>query len=276
MEKMRKITIEKNTVSETLVIPLYGRAYCSRKYPEVFSEPEAERIIDMVDYDFSMLDYKEFMMMTWAVRKKLLCDKAKEYLKMHPRATIVNLGCGADVSFASVDNGQCHFINLDLPEVIKAREKLVSCVEREKNVAMDAFDTAWFDEVETSAEDGMYVISGGVFMYFEEAVLKKLFMELAKRFPRGGICFDACNSAGLKKSNRVVKKSGNTGAPLKLAVDDAEKLFLPWSDKFGKVNTVTELPQDMKKAKSLPWMSKLILKLGLKMKMIQMVEILFR
>lgn len=271
-----KIKIEKNTVSETLVIPLYGRAYCSKKYPQVFSDPEAERIVDMVDYDFSALNYKEFIMMIWAVRKKLLCDKAKEYLQKHPRATIVNLGCGADVSFASVDNGQCHFINLDLPEVIEAREKLVSCADREKNVAMDAFDTAWFDEVETSAEDGVYVISGGVFMYFEEAVLKKLFTKLAKRFPGGGICFDACNSAGLKKSNRVVKKSGNTGAPVKLAVDDAKKMFLPWSKNFREVNTVIELQEDMKMAKSLPWVSKFILNMGMKLKMIQIVEILFR
>lgn len=272
---MEKIRIEKNTVSETLVIPLYGRAHCSKKYPEVFSEPEAERIVDMVDYDFSALNYKEFMMMTWAVRKRLLCDKAKEYLKKHPKATIVNLGCGADVSFTSVDNGQCHFINLDLPEVIKAREKLVSCSEREKNVAMDAFDTAWFDEIETTVEDGVYVISGGVFMYFESEVLKKLFTELANRFPGGGICFDSCNSSGLKKSNRVVKKSGNKGAPVKLAVDDAKKLFLPWSDKFKVVNMVRELPQEMKAAKSVPWVSKLILSMGMKMKMIQIVEILF-
>ena len=273
---MGKIKIEKNTISETLVIPLYGRAHCSKKYPEVFSEPEAERIVNMVDYDFDSLNYKEFMMMTWAVRKRMLCDKAKEYLREHPKATIVNLGCGADVSFASVDNGQCRFINLDLPEVIEAREELVSCSEREKNVAMDAFDTAWFDEIETSVEDGVYVISGGVFMYFDEEVLKKLFTELAKSFPGGGICFDACNLAGLKKSNRVVKKSGNTGAPVKMAVDHAEKQFLPWSSDFKKVHTVVEFPQGMQEAKSVPAVSKLILRMGLKMKMIQIVEILFR
>ena len=180
------------------------------------------------------------------------------------------------MSFACVDNGQCHFINLDLPEVIEARKKLISCAEREKNVAMDAFDTAWFDEIETAAEDGMYVISGGVFMYFEEDVLKKLFTGLAKRFPGGGICFDACNSAGLKKSNRVVKKSGNIGASVKLAVDDAKKLFLPWSENFREVNTVTELPENMKTAKSLPWISKFILNMGMKLKMIQIVEILFQ
>lgn len=271
-----KIRIEKNTISETLVIPLYGRAHCSKKYPEVFAEPETEKIVDMLEYDFSTLNYKEFMMLTWAVRKRMLCDKAKEYLKKHPKATIINLGCGADVSFASIDNGQCHFINLDLPEVIEAREKLVSCREREKNVAMDAFDTAWFNEVETLVEDGVYVISGGVFMYFEAEKLKKLFVEMAKCFQGGGICFDACNSMGLKKSNRVVEKSGNTGAPIRLAVDDAQRLFSPWSEKFEKINVATELPQDMRNAKSVPWMSKFILNMGMKMKMIQIVEILYK
>jgi len=141
---------------------------------------------------------------------------------------------------------------------------------------MDAFDTAWFNEVETLVEDGVYVISGGVFMYFEAERLKKLFVEMAKRFPGGGICFDACNSMGLKKSNRVVEKSGNTGAPIRLAVDDAQKLFSPWSEKFEKINVATELPQDMKEAKSISWVSKFILNMGMKMKMIQVVEILFK
>lgn len=271
-----KIKIEKNTVSETLVIPLYGRAHCSRKYPEVFAEPETERIVDMLEYDFSTLNYKEFQMITWAVRKRLLCDNAKRYLEKHPRATIVNLGCGADVSFASVDNGQCHWINLDLPEVIGAREKLVACREREKNVAMDAFDTAWFDEIETPIEDGVYIISGGVFMYFEADKLKKLFVEMAKRFPGGGLCFDASNSAGVRKSNRIVKKAGNTGAPVVFAVDDAQKLFSGWSDRFAAIHTIRALPADMKKAKSIPFMSKKILDMGMKMGMVQIIEIMFK
>lgn len=271
-----KIKIEKNTVSETLIIPLYGRAHCSKKYPKVFAEPEAERIVDMVEYDFSALNYKEFVMMTWAVRKKLLCEKAKKYLEKHPRATVVNLGCGADVSFASIDNGQCHFINLDLPEVIEAREKLVTCREREKNVAMSAFDTTWFDEIETPIEDGVYIISGGVFMYFEAEKLKELFVKLAERFPGGGLCFDAANSAGVKKSNRVVKKSGNTGAPVVFAVDDAQKLFSAWSDSFKTISTMRALPEEIKNAKAVPAISRKILNMGMKLKMIQIIEIVFR
>ena len=40
-----KYHIEKNTVQETLVIPLFGRLVCSERFPELFSDPEAKRIV---------------------------------------------------------------------------------------------------------------------------------------------------------------------------------------------------------------------------------------
>ena len=46
-----KYHIEKNTVQETLVIPLFGRLVCSEHFPELFSDPEAKRICDSLDYD---------------------------------------------------------------------------------------------------------------------------------------------------------------------------------------------------------------------------------
>ena len=48
-----KYHIEKNTVQETLVIPLFGRLVCSEHFPELFSDPEAERICNSLDYDFA-------------------------------------------------------------------------------------------------------------------------------------------------------------------------------------------------------------------------------
>ena len=48
-----KYHIEKNTVQETLVIPLFGRLICSERFPELFSDPEAKLICDSLDYDFA-------------------------------------------------------------------------------------------------------------------------------------------------------------------------------------------------------------------------------
>ena len=63
---------------------------------------------------------------------------------------------------------------------------------------------------------------------------------------------------------------------MKLAVNNAENMFLPWSENFKEVNMVLELPKEIKDAKSVPMVSKLILNIGLKKKMLQIVEILFR
>ena len=48
-----KYHIEKNTVQETLILPLYGRKLCSERFPELFSDPDSARLIDSIDYDFS-------------------------------------------------------------------------------------------------------------------------------------------------------------------------------------------------------------------------------
>ena len=48
-----KYKIEKNTVQETLVLPLYSRKLCSELYPNLYQDETAVRLIDQIDYDFS-------------------------------------------------------------------------------------------------------------------------------------------------------------------------------------------------------------------------------
>ena len=53
---MDKYKIEKNTVQETLVIPLYGRRLCSRMFPPLFQDESAAELMERIDYDFSELE----------------------------------------------------------------------------------------------------------------------------------------------------------------------------------------------------------------------------
>lgn len=50
-----KYHIEKNTVQETLIIPLYGRKKCTEKFPQLFKDETAVRLIEQIDYDFRKL-----------------------------------------------------------------------------------------------------------------------------------------------------------------------------------------------------------------------------
>ena len=47
-----KYHIEKNTVQETLVIPLYGRKVCTEIYPDLYRDDTAQKLIEQIDYDF--------------------------------------------------------------------------------------------------------------------------------------------------------------------------------------------------------------------------------
>ena len=48
-----KYKIEKNTVQETLILPLYSRKLCTELYPNLYQDETAVRLLDQIDYDFS-------------------------------------------------------------------------------------------------------------------------------------------------------------------------------------------------------------------------------
>ena len=48
-----KYKIEKNTVQETLILPLYSRKLCTELYPNLYRDETAMHLIDQIDYDFS-------------------------------------------------------------------------------------------------------------------------------------------------------------------------------------------------------------------------------
>ena len=143
-----KYKIEKNTVQETLMIPLYGRKMCSELYPRLYRDETAIRLMDEVDYDFSALEKKSGSMMQRfgfleaAMRQNDLAFEERDYLKAHPNAAVVNLGCGLDNTGRSCDNGSCKIYNLDFPDVIAVRNELLPAGEREKNCLLYTSDAA--------------------------------------------------------------------------------------------------------------------------------------
>ena len=50
--------IEKNTVQETLIIPLYAWKMCSELCPSLYRDEAARRLVNAVDYDFFRLGEK--------------------------------------------------------------------------------------------------------------------------------------------------------------------------------------------------------------------------
>lgn len=240
MEEQKKYHIEKNTVQETLIIPLLGRLVCSERFPQLFSDPEAKRICDSLDYDFSEKRKKMespaglFGALEVAQRQYDLQCEVKAYLKEHPRAAVVNLGCGLDDSFRKCDNGLCRGYNLDFPDVIAVRNELLPAGEREENLACDLNDLSWMDRIDASG--GAIFFAAGVFYYFKTEDLKTLFPAMAERFPGAALAFDACNARGAKLMRKTwLKEAGITDVGAYFSLEDESELK-SWSSRFASVS----------------------------------------
>ena len=155
-----KYKIEKNTVQETLIIPLYARKVCSQLYPNLYRDETAVSLINEIDYDFSEAEknsrrlMQRFGSLEVAMRQNDLAFEVKDYLKIHPNAAVVNLGCGLDNTGRSCDNGSCKIYNLDFSDVIAVRNKLLPAGDREENIPCDLNNTEWFSKID--AADGAY------------------------------------------------------------------------------------------------------------------------
>lgn len=238
---MEKYHIERNTVQETLIIPLYGRKVCSEKFPELFSDPESERIISMLDYDYSEKSKKMYSTaglygaLEVAQRQYDPMCEVRDYLKEHPGAAVVNLGCGLDATFRQLDNGSCLGYNLDFPDVIKIRNDLLPAGDREKNIPCDLNDTSWFDEIDGT--NGAVFFAAGVFYYFRTEDAVWLFDKMAEHFPGGVLVFDACNKRGVKLMLKTwIKEADIKDVGAYFAVKDAEKELLQKSIHFAEVS----------------------------------------
>ena len=232
-----KYHIEKNSVQETLVIPLYGRKMCSELYPSLYRDETAIRLLDAIDYDFSALEKKSgsimqrFGFLEAAMRQNDLACEVRDYLRTHPNAAVVNLGCGLDGTGRACDNGTCRIYNLDFPDVIAVREALLPAGEREKNIPCDLNDTAWFREIDASG--GAVFFAAGVFYYFLTPQVRALACAMAETFPGGKLVFDAANRKAVKLMLKTWIRDAeirNVGAYF--AVSDAERELAPWSEKL--------------------------------------------
>ena len=237
---MQKYHIEKNTVQETLIIPLYGRKVCSDRFPNLFKDPEAERICNMLDYDFAQKGKRMesgvglFGALEVAQRQFDIACEVKDYLKSHQNAAVVNLGCGLDDTFRKCDNGTCKGYNIDMPDVIKVRNELLPEKDRERNLGFDLNDEKWMDEID--AHEGAIFFAMGVFYYFKTEDVKALFCKLAERFPGAVIVFDACNQWGAKMMTKTwLKEAGIRDVEAFFSLESVKELE-GWSDDFKNVS----------------------------------------
>jgi O-methyltransferase involved in polyketide biosynthesis len=176
-------------VSETALMTLNGRAHQAGLPGAILHDPMAIKLVDSIDFDFDKFGRKGQEM---ALRSLAVDACAVNYLKQHPRATVVALAEGFQTSFwrltEAVSDPQFRWLSVDLAPVIALRERLLPPSPRITALGQSALDYSWMDQVDSS--DGVFITAEGLLMYLQPEEAMGLIIQCAKRFPGGQMFFD--------------------------------------------------------------------------------------
>jgi O-methyltransferase involved in polyketide biosynthesis len=218
-------------VTKTLLIPLWARAKESQRPQPLLSDPWAAQIVENLRAVTNYRDclagmdrsFDKFYQISQIVRAKCLDDEINDFLAVHSCGTVVNIGAGLDTTFARVDNGLLTWYDLDLPEVIDLRRRYLPETDRSRCIAKSVLDLAWLDELE-GTDHGVLFVSCGVLFFLRESEVKRLWIDLADRFPGSEAAFDTMSRLFLAIGNRSVLRRSGMGS----------QAVMQWSLQRGK------------------------------------------
>lgn len=181
---------ELNGVSETALLTLYGRAHQAELPDAILRDPMAIRLRDSIEVDFEKFGRRGQEM---ALRSLAVDGCTLDYLRAHPKATVVALAEGFQTSFWRIDaaigsTAEFRWVSVDLGPVIALRERLLPASPRITNLGQSALDYSWMDRID--AEHGVFITAEGLLMYLQPDEAMGLIRECAKRFPDGRMFFD--------------------------------------------------------------------------------------
>ena len=190
--------IKLSGVPETMLQTIYARAKESRGRGAIH-DAKAEELIEKLDYDFSLAD-KDTAMHSGVIARTIVLDKlTKSWLAAHPGAVVINIACGLDTRCYRM-SGYAHWYNLDLPETMAVREKLLPEIGTISQIAMSAMDD-WGGEISELSEQNVpvLIVIEGLTMYLSEADVQRIFAVIAKRFCQATVFVETMNPMVVKR-----------------------------------------------------------------------------
>ena len=187
-------TINLSGVPETMLQTVYARAK-ETKTRGAIHDDKAVELVDKLHYDFSLAD-KDAAMSSGVIARTIVLDHlVQQYLTAHPGAVVVNIACGLDTRCYRMQ-GYSHWYNLDLPETIGVRARLLPESGTISQIAQSAMED-WGGAV-AEADAPTLVIIEGLTMYLTQEDVQQIFAVIHKRFAKDTVFVEIMNPMVVK------------------------------------------------------------------------------
>jgi O-methyltransferase involved in polyketide biosynthesis len=206
-----KVSVDLSGAAQTMLATLYLKALDADFDRPVLGDRYAKEAVSRLDYDFCGIGITARWAPLITVRTAQYDIWACQFLAVHPRCTVVHLGCGLDSRVFRLEPGHgVQWYDVDYPAVIALRQKIYPMRPRYHLIATSATDQSWLDQI--PADRPVLLLAEGISMYLREDDGVTLLRHVVDRFPSGELQIDFYNWLAIKsqKMHTLVRRTDST------------------------------------------------------------------
>jgi O-methyltransferase involved in polyketide biosynthesis len=206
-----KLPVDLSGAPQTMLATLYAKALDAGFAEPILADGYARDIVARLDYDWAQTTITARTSPSVTTRSAHFDTWTRQFLAVHPRSTVLHLGCGLDSRYFRIDPGpDVEWYDVDYPDVSALRTQLFPSRAHYHVLASSVTSSDYLADI--PADRPTLVIGEGLTMYLEQADGLALLRRCVARFPLGELQFDAFNEWGIKTqwTNRVVTQAGAT------------------------------------------------------------------
>ena len=209
-----------NGVNKTLYIPLYGKAYVSKK-GIILNDKTAEQIWEKEGFELKGKSKSKWLAYYMGMRSAVFDKWLKTRMEEDKEAIILHIGCGMDGRIRRVGTNGHTWYDVDFPDVIQERKLYYQEDESYHMIESDARKNAWIPVLPESKN--AIIVMEGVTMYFKPEELKQLLKDLTNHFNQVSILMD-CYTNFAAKASKYKNPINEVGVTEVYGVDDPRTL----------------------------------------------------
>lgn len=204
-----------NSVNQTLYIPLYGKAYVSKK--GIFlDDKKAEEIWQAEGFPLKGKSKSKWLAYYMGIRSAVFDGWLKQQMAAAEDAVVIHIGCGMDSRVLRVGAGQTWY-DVDFPEVIAERKRYYSESADYRMIAGDVRDRSWLASI--PEQEHAIVVMEGVSMYLTTEELQELTANLCSHFRQIALLVD-CYTVLAAKMSKYKNPINDVGVTQVHGLDD--------------------------------------------------------
>lgn len=186
-----------DNVNKTLYIPLYGKAYVSKK-TLFLEDKKAEEIWDKEQFPLKGKSSSKWLAYYMGIRAAVFDDWLRRQMNSEKDVVIIHIGCGMDSRVLRVGTRNHTWYDVDFPEVIEERKRYYEETSDYHMISGDVRNDEWLNCIPKTKN--AIVVMEGVSMYLTREEVQAFLTSLQGHFEEVVLFMDCYTEFAAKVS----------------------------------------------------------------------------